>query len=85
MDSLTTQGMIFLGITLIAWAVITYGTEGMALFKTWFGSTAESRLDSLYLFVDGNRIFIYFVVGLLLFPLLAVSYTHLTLPTIYSV
>ena len=40
-------------------------------FKVWFGNTAESRLDSLYLFVDGNRLFIYFVIGLVFLPLVA--------------
>ncbi len=72
MDSLTAapQAITFFGITLIAWAVITYGTRGIALFKAWFGSTTESRMDSLYLFVDGNRIFFYFVFGLFLLPVL---------------
>jgi len=71
MDNVAIQGIIFTGITLIAWAVITYGTQGAALFKVWFGNTAESRLDSLYLFVDGNRLFIYFVIGLVFLPLVA--------------
>jgi len=71
MDNVAIQGIIFTGITLIAWAVITYGTQGAALFKVWFGNTAESRLDSLYLFVDGNRLFIFFVIGLVFLPLVA--------------
>lgn len=63
------QWIVFAGITLIAWLCIVYGTKGIALFKVWFGNTAESRLDSMYLFVDGNRVFFYFLFGLLLLPL----------------
>jgi len=63
------QIIAFVGITLIAWIVITYGSTGIKIFKKWFGSTAESRLDSLYLFVDGNKVFLYFAIGLLILPL----------------
>lgn len=63
------QIIAFIGITLIAWIVITYGSTAVSLFKKWFGNTAESRLDSLYLFVDGNRVFLYFAFGLLILPL----------------
>ena len=63
------QWIIFAGITLIAWAVITYGSQGFDFFKKHFENTAESRLDSMYLFVDGNRVFLYFAIGLVLLPL----------------
>lgn len=62
------QLIVFLAITLIAWICFFYGSKATASFKKSFGNEAESRMDSVYLFVDGNKVFIYYVIGILVIP-----------------
>lgn len=62
------QLIVFLAITFVAWACFSYGSTGVVTFKRWFGDTAENRLNALYLFVDGNKVFFYFAFGIVIVP-----------------
>ncbi len=63
------QGVVFIAITLFAWMFVFYGGKATTSFKKSFGNEAESRMESVYLFVDGNKAFLYFVVGVVIVPL----------------
>ncbi|MBT2971614.1 MAG: type II secretion system F family protein [Candidatus Thiodiazotropha sp. (ex Ctena orbiculata)] len=70
MDIYLILAVLFLSISVVAWMLLGFSAQGYERYQSVFTEQTESKLESLFLFVDTKKMFSMNVAALLVLPLL---------------
>ncbi|MCU7876934.1 MAG: type II secretion system F family protein [Candidatus Thiodiazotropha sp. (ex Lucinoma borealis)] len=68
MDIYFVLAILFAGISVMIWVLLTFSMQGFERYQSAFTEQTESKLENLFLFVDTKKVFLLNVLSLFVLP-----------------